>query len=161
MDDANQKTIYDWSLVGVTIQGRVYVSRNASIIFSSTACAANATVNTEDAFNNMTGSSSDSVNQTFLNQTHKGFYVGETPIANNTCRALATFVNDTRQSISESAYFQEILLQDSATNLIYVTIIEPHLAGFDNNSYDFQLIVAESGVKTSPTTYYFFTEIGS
>jgi hypothetical protein len=160
LDDANKMTIYDWSLTGVTIQGRVYVTRNASILFASVTCAANATVNTEDGFNNITGTSVDSINQTFVNSTHKAFYVGATPIANSTCRAIATFVNDTPQSISEAMTFQEILLQDSAANLIYTTIIEPNLSGFDSNTYDFQLIVAESGIKVSPTTYYFFTEIG-
>jgi hypothetical protein len=48
---------------------------------------------------------------------------------------------------------------DSSQRLIYTTIINASVAGYDNMPYDFQIIVPESAVNAS-TTYYFFTELG-
>ena len=56
--------------------------------------------------------------------------------------------------------FQEVLLQDMNSNIIYVGILASNRTGFDNSYYDFQMIVAESAIKSTPTTYYFFTEVG-
>jgi len=159
LDDASGNTIYDWNLTGVNITGQVYATRNSSVAFTGIQCATNATIGTEETFDNMTGSSVDSINQTFSGNTHRSFYVGTTPIANSTCRAIATYVNDTAQTANESNPFQEILLEDADSNLIYTTIINQGMAGFDSALYDFQMIVGESDVKAQPTTYYFFTEI--
>jgi len=161
LDDATGNTIYDWDLTGVTITGEVYATRNSSVSFTGIQCAQDTTVVAEQDFNNMTGTDADSINQTFSGSTHTSFYVGATPVANSTCRAIATYVNDTPQAANESNPFQEILLEDADANLLYVTLIEDAVAGFDTQPYDFQMIVAESDVKSQPTTYYFFTEIGS
>ena len=42
---------------------------------------------------------------------------------------------------------------------MYTAIINDDTNGFDNNNYDFQMIVAESNVKAAPTTYYFYLEL--
>jgi hypothetical protein len=89
---------------------------------------------------------------------HKSFYVSTTHIANSTCRSIATYVNDAKQAVSESAVFQEVLLTDNA-NIVYATLLEDNSIGFDNGRYDFQMIVPEDDTITTPTTYYFYAEI--
>ena len=161
LDDATGKTIYDWTLTGVTLSGKVFATRNASVSFTGVSCVTTPTVAAEDAFDNLTTTASDSINSTFSRTVHKQFFVGNQSITNSTCRAIATYVNDTNQSVSESSLFQEVLLQDPGANLIYTTIIEPHRVGYNSQDYDFQMIVGESSVKAIPTTFYFFAEISS
>ncbi len=161
LDDASGHTIYDWQLTGLTINGQVYATRNGSVTFTGMECAQPATISAEDSFNNMTASAADSIDRTFNRTVHRGFYVGPTPIANSTCPSTATYVNSTAQNASEGDSFQEILLQDAGANVVYTTLLENSTVGFDGNTYDFQMLVGESGVKPTPTTYYFYTEIGS
>ena len=112
LDDATSRSIFDWTLASVT--GEVYASRNASIDWASITCASPSTIIAEDNSLNMSQNNPDTINKTFNNKVHKSFYVGSKLIQNSTCNAIATYVNDTAQSLSESASFQEILLQDSS-----------------------------------------------
>lgn len=161
LDDAAGNTIYDWSFVGVTITGEVYATRNGSTTFTGIQCAQEATIATEEAFNNMTAGDLDSINSTFNYTEHTPFRVGDT-LLNGNCPCTYTYVNDTKQNVTNaSSKFQEILIEDAVANLIYVTLIEDNEPGYDvTRSFDFQMIVAESDTE-SPHTYYFFTEISS
>jgi len=165
LDDASSYRIYDWDLTGVTITGEVYVSRYSAPTFSTVSCADATDVVAEHTFHNMTSSGADNVNKTFNSTAHRAFYVGTQLVTNSTCQSTTTFINSTRQAVSESALFQEILLQDAANHVLYTTLLENDIDGYENattlRTYDFQILVPESDVKSTPTTYYFFTEIGS
>lgn len=161
LDDSNGYTIYDWNLVGVTVTGKVYAARNNNADFTSVVCANASTITTEQTFNNMSGTQVDNINATFNETLHQGFLVGTTTISNSSCPALYTYTNSTGQTASESADWQEVLLQDSSANVIYTTFITSGDPGYNNNNYDFQMIVAESDRKATPTTYYFWTEIST
>jgi hypothetical protein len=156
LQDATNMSIYDWDLAAVS--GEVYASRNNSITWSSIRCAVNATVATEQVQLNITTTKEDSINRTFNNTVHRGFYVGTTLIANSTCRAIATYVNNSRQAAAENASFQEILLDDTQ-RLVYVTLLEQDRQGYNNAPFDFQMIVAESEFNPSPSPYYFWVEL--
>lgn len=161
LKDADGNTLYDWGLSGVTITGQVYATRNDSVDFSAVSCANSTIILAETSFNNMTVSQSDNINNTFSYQNHTSFFVGAQPILPNTCQSTATYINSTSQTVDTNAKFQEVLLQQDNT-LIYTTIIEDGELGYRNDAnYDFQLIVAESPLKSTPTTFYFYTEIGS
>ncbi len=108
----------------------------------------------------MTDGQVDNINGTFNDTGHLTFETGTNTLVNDTCPSAAMFVNDTRQVANSSADFQEILVQDNSDNLVYVALINDDTNGFDNNQYDFEMIVAESNVKSSPTTYYFYLELG-
>jgi len=157
LDDATNATIYDWT--PTIISGEVYASRNSSISWSSIGCVANASVTAEENQLSLTTTKADSINRTFNRTVHRGFYVGTTLIANSSCRSIATYVNNTRQAATESATFQEILLNDSAGRMVYTTLIENDVAGYNNAPFDFQMIVAESDTTAVPSTYYFWAEI--
>jgi hypothetical protein len=157
LDNLNNKTIYDWAVTNV--QGEVYVSRNQSITFGSLACANRANITAEDTILGINSSSDDSINRTFSTTIHRSFVIGGTgTISNSTCYAIATWVNDTVQTASENAAFQEVILSDGR-NLVYTTLLENDRLGFDASTYDFQLIAPDIPDETV-TTYYFYAELG-
>lgn len=158
LDDALNYTIYDWRFT--TITGRVYASRNSSIDWNGIKCANRTTVVNEDVSLNISSDSIDSINSTFNMSIHKRFYAANTLIQNSTCPAIATYVNDSSQVINESSKFQEVLLQDNRSTLVYTTIIDAVTRGYDNNYYDFQMILANDETKQAPTPYYFYVELG-
>jgi hypothetical protein len=156
LDDTSGYSIYDWNLS--SINGEVYVSRNSSVSWSTIGCSTPARIAAEQTVLHHNDTSVDSINKTFNRSVHKSFYVSTTHIANSTCRSIATYVNDAKQAVSESAVFQEVLLTDNA-NIVYATLLEDNSIGFDNGRYDFQMIVPEDDTITTPTTYYFYAEI--
>jgi len=156
--DQSNKSIYDWRFTSIT--GKVYASRNNSVDWSTISCADRSNISTEDSYLNIQQTSIDSINNTFNRSIHKGFYAANRQIQNSTCPSIATFVNDTTQTINESAKFQEVILKDAASRLIFTTIIEGGIKGFDDNPYDFQMIVPNDETIAQPTPYYFFIELG-
>lgn len=157
LDNSAGNTIYNWNLSSIT--GEIYVSRNNTINWPSINCTTTARISAEQTFLNMNGSSVDSINRTFNSTIHRSFYVATTNIQSSTCRSIATYVNDARQTLTENSVFQEVLLSDTYTNIIYATLLNDDTVGFDGSRYDFQLIVPEDDTKTTPTTYYFFAEL--
>ncbi|RME53531.1 hypothetical protein D6783_01790 [Candidatus Woesearchaeota archaeon] len=160
LDDAQGYTIYDWDFGNTTVTGEVYASRNNSVSWASITCANTTIIGQEESALNMTSSEPTSITNTFNETTHESFYVGATLISNSTCPSTFTYINSTRQNVSETADFQEILLQSGST-LVYATIIEDDLTGYRNTTtYDFQMLVGESDIAAAHT-YYFYVELGS
>lgn len=159
LDDADSFTIYDWSL-GTSIDGEVYASTSNTLDFSSIACADTATIGSENTFHNMTAGQVDNINGTFNSTLHSSFVVAGNTIAADTCSAQALFVNDARQAPGSGADFQQILLEENTNELVFVSLLNDNTVGFDGDIYDFQMIVAESSVKSSATPYYFYVELG-
>ncbi|MBD3203362.1 hypothetical protein GF327_03650 [Candidatus Woesearchaeota archaeon] len=163
--DAADYSIYEWTSIGDPT-GEVYITRNDSIEWSNIKCANSTIIDSEQVFLNHSPTSRDNINNTFSNQAHDSFWVGDvTEIQNSTCWGTATWINDSSQTINEDSLFQEILLYDN-TNLIYTTIIEQNLQGYRNDSattYDFQAILPDNALpgSTGQVTYYFYVEIES
>jgi len=156
--DATNKSIFDWTVTSVT--GEVYATRNNTVIdWSNVGCADNTLINTEDTYMNMSLSSPDTINKTFNSTIHRSFYVGTTKILNSSCRAIATYVNGAPQTPSESSVFQEILLKDGSANLVYTTLVNSSTIGYNNQKYDFQMILAENEYQATPTNYYLYVEL--
>ena len=159
LDDANSYSIYDWSL-GV-VAGEVYATRSTqSILWTRINCSNVSHIRQEELAMNHTGPN-DNISTTFNTQSHSGFLVGETSISANSCFSIRTYVNDTPQSTD----FEELVLYDGNNNtngsVIYTTLIENNVRGFNNKDYDFQMIVPENGGATwsSSTAYYFYVEL--
>jgi len=156
--DATNKSIFDWSVTSVT--GEVYATRsNSAIDWTTVSCADSALINNEDIFMNMSLASPDTINKTFNNTIHKSFYVGTTKIQNSTCKSIATYVNGVSQAPTENAVFQEILLKDGSSNIVYTTLVNASTIGYNNQRYDFQMILAENEYNPTPTTYYLYVEL--
>jgi len=162
LSDSNGSTIYDWSLASIT--GRVFSTRNSSSVnWTGIQCANKTWLEWENGQMNHTGLY-DNISVTFNSTNHTSFYVGAVPIANNTCSSLATY----RNSAPQSTYFQEVALTDSSSytsgsggKIVYSTKIEPHVTGFNNQPYDFQMIVPENGAPgyNGITPYYLYVEL--
>lgn len=162
LQNSNNKSIYEWPL-GTSITGEVYISRNSSVNWTVGAitCASNDEMITEQGIFGMSNSATDNINNTFNSTNHTSFNVGSNGINQNTCRAIALWVNDSVQTPSPSAVFQEVTLHDGG-NLVYASLINNDQTGFDNTTrYDFQAIIAENRTAQSGTMYYFYLELGS
>jgi hypothetical protein len=159
LDDSTNKSIYDWTPSVIT--GEIYASRSNDIEWDAISCPLNATIATEMATLQMDENATDNINHTFNISSHRGFYVGTVPVNASTCPAIATFVNNTRQAISENAIFQEVLLEDAAqASIIFTTLLENNRYGFNNQIFDFQIILPNNEFAATPTPYYFYAEIG-
>lgn len=155
--DSSNDTLYDWGQTSTG--GEVYSSRDNSIDWSSLQCANGGSITTEEGVLNMTGSEIDSISNTFNESVHKSFWVGVDQVANSTCPAIATYVNSVPQASGENADFQEILMRDTSNSLVYISIIDQDTIGYNNENFDFQMIVPESEFATTPHTYYFWLEL--
>jgi hypothetical protein len=158
LSDSTGSAIYDWTLATVT--GRIYATRNSSTVTWSSIQCANSTLLEWENLQMNHSSRYDNISATFNTTNHTSFYVGSVSITNNTCPTLATF----RNNAAQSTYFQEVTLTDTAATtgkIIYSTKLEQQTTGFDNNPYDFQMIVPENGLtgNTGVTPYYLYVEL--
>jgi len=156
LDDSSGSTIYDWTLS--TISGEVYATRNSSSIsWSSIGCATQGEVEAEDTTLEQSGD--DKINTTFTKDGSAIEYTvaGET-ITAGSCYATSTFVDNATQS----GEFEETILHDGAS-IVYASVLEDNEDGFDENNYDFQMIVPENASETwdSSIPYYIYVELSS
>jgi len=147
LSDASGNTLFDW--VNAT-DGIVMASRDGSVDFTSISAQNNCTID-ED----LTGTRSDRINNTFTESNNTAFSVGTTSIAAGSACATHTYINSSAQNNN----FEEIILtDDGGTTSIYTTRIEEDLVGFDNQPHDFQMIVPETR-NSSTSTYFFYAEL--
>lgn len=156
--DARGSVIYDWDVATVT--GRVYATRHSSAIaWADIACATTSQLETENVEMSH-NDSNDNVTTTFSGSTHDQFYVGAVNIPSDNCSTLNTYQSNS----SQDTVFEEMALIDTTNNyMVYATILEQDAAGFDGDTYDFQMIVPEKGNagSTVVTTYYMYVELGN
>ncbi|MBN2368114.1 hypothetical protein JXC34_03770 [Candidatus Woesearchaeota archaeon] len=163
LKDADGYSVYEWSSGGDP-DGEVYITRNSSIDWESIQCANQTGIGLEQTELGHGVGSSDNINNTFANYLHSAFEVGTTPIDESSCNVTYTWINDTEQTPSTSAYFQEVLLMDDTMAIVYAVLIDQNMysykddAATDNTRYDFQAIVPDY-VGASVATYYFYVEI--
>lgn len=156
LDDAGGSTIYDWSLTVTT--GRVYATRDSSTIEWNLIGCANRTTNlaTENSALLHNTTAADNLPNTFRYGTHDPFWVAGRNIAQDTCPTLNTYIGN----LTQDDDFEEMALYDS-TSIIYATILENDLAGYDGQTYDFQMLVPENGSQgfSGATAYYLYVEL--
>lgn len=159
LDDAYDNTLFDWSLTNVI--GEIYTTRfGGTINWTGINCSNSTHISNEEKALNHTNKD-DNITRTFDETKHSAFYAGTREILADTCFAVHTYVNSTNQSSN----FEEVVLYDGTNetngNIIYATPLEQDSYGFDNNTYDFQMIVPERGLATwsSSTAYYFYVEL--
>lgn len=154
LDDSSGSTIYDWT--STVTSGRIYATRDSgSIEWSSVNCSNTTQLeaeNTAMSHNN----TYDNITATFSDTTHNPFWVGGVSIGQNECPTLNTYVDNSTQDTD----FEEMALYDG-TSIIYATILENDADGFDENNYDFQMIVPENGANgfSGATAYYIYVEV--
>lgn len=159
LDNGNNRTIFDWSLT--TLVGEVYVTRSSdSINWTGINCSNATHISVEEIALNHTNRD-DNLTKTFNDKTHAGFWAGTSQILANSCFSVNTYVNST----SQQADFEQVVLYDGTNesngNIVYATPLENDVYGYDNQTYDFQMIVPENGLVTwtSSIAYYFYVEL--
>ena len=103
----------------------------------------------------------DGVNETFtlLGSGHNTFYTNNIAFPEGQCRNTQVFSNAGQ---GEDNKFEEVLLYEPTTrSVIFTSLLNEDLLGFDNNPHDFEMLVLENGhqTDTSTTTYYFWVEL--
>ena len=159
LEDASGSTIYNWATTYPN--GEVYATRKETTVsWTNIACANLSHIENENRAINHTNLE-DNITATFSSVVHDIFYVGTSAITSNSCRSVHTYVNSTAQS----SLFEEVLLYDGTDdtngNIVYASLLENNIYGFNNKTYDFQMIIPENGQLgwSSSTAYYFYVEL--
>lgn len=148
-------------------------------------CANYTQIQTLMHIHNHTGTDEDSLNNTFLNGSNwnaTSFYVGETLINDTTvlggtgdCYGVwLNGANGAHQSenwseimLTDQTYENETTGQYAGTpyqiqyDVIFATLVEDSLTGFNGQQYDYQMILPESGLEGNQNNiaYYFYVEL--
>ena len=163
LDDARNWTLYDWNYANA--QGYIFASRINSVTWTNIQCmkfSGNGSlypnVTTEETIMGANAVDVDGVDETFGLAAHSTLTIGTISISANTCNSTYLYVNDTSQTND----FVEVLLTDNSSNnsVVYTTILEQDVHGFNNRTTDFELLVSENGHQNTATTpYYFWVEL--
>jgi hypothetical protein len=183
--DSNDYVMYNWTQISP--RGEIYASTNSTITWTNVMCfnytaiasgAAETGIGTSgpggtEAFGtNLTGleaqyginsSDVDGVNETFnfgggLPGGHHLFYTASRLFTEGECPTTQVYAN----TGPVAAKFTEVLLYEPVTtSVIFTSLLENDMIGFDTATHDFELMVLDNGhgTDTSTTRYYFFVEI--
>ncbi|MGY4884307.1 MAG: hypothetical protein ACP5NZ_01885 [Nanobdellota archaeon] len=176
--DNSDNVMYNWSLASP--EGEIYASTNDSITWASVQCfnfdadgtyigaetpgGTNAHGTNLTLLESMFGIADDDVdgvNETFtlLGSGHNTFYTNNLEFTGGECRNTQVFSNAGQ---GEDDKFEEVLLYEPTTqSVIFTSLLNEDVFGFDNNPHDFEMLVLENGhlTDTSTTTYYFWIEL--
>jgi len=176
--DADDDVLYNWTLASP--QGEVYASTNSSVSWGNIQCfnfTANGTMagtggetpgatsisgknltQLESNFN-MSFDDVDGVNETFTLTNHDSFYTASLQFSADECISARVY-GSTGQGVDQQ--WEEVLLYEPATtSVVFASLLEENMAGFDTNFHDFEMLVLENGHGTDAvvTTYNFFVEM--
>ncbi|MFH1850067.1 MAG: hypothetical protein ABH879_07860 [archaeon] len=171
LDDANNKTMYDWRSASPT--GEIYASNSSSVTWADIECQNLSTnylgdacggspetclnISEIEAGYGANPSGDDGVDETFNVTPGNGptITVGATPLS--LCYWAKLYSNDV---YDHTGTFNETILTVNNTNtLIFASIVNVDQTGFDNGNTDFEMIVLEDGSAAATTNYYFFVEL--
>ena len=153
LSDASGDTIYDWAITVST--GKVYATRDSGTVDWASINCSNSTFSEAENSALAHASVDDNITATFSDTTHTAFAVGSVSISANLCPTLNTYIGNASQDTD----FEEVLLYDG-TYLVYATLLEDDLNGFDGTAYDFQMIVPQNTtIGSGNTPYYVFVEL--
>ena len=178
--DSGDNIMYNWSLASP--KGEIYASTNNSIVWNNVQCfnfdadgtysnlgaevpgATNLHGTNLTILENMFGIPSDSVdgvNETFtlLGAGHNTFYTNNIQFSAGQCRNTQIYTNSGK---GEANKFEEVLLYEPTTSsVIFTSLLNQDILGFDNKPHDFEMLVLENGhgIDTATTTYYFYVEL--
>jgi hypothetical protein len=168
LDDALNNTIYNWALASP--EGEIYASE-APIDFTYGNIFCYDFNMTDDGYSDfntlaeyeallgLEDDDADGIDETFAeSNSYDPFYVASSYL-NSTCPTTQMY---NQSEVSDPDTFQELLLYDNSSNkLVYTSLLEKDALGFNNQYWDFEMIVGENGHNgdTTTTTYYFYVEL--
>ncbi|MBN1543972.1 hypothetical protein JW898_00755 [Candidatus Woesearchaeota archaeon] len=187
LQDASGNAIYDWNIA--TITGELYATKEAPTggsgrfqggipDWTAVTCANSTIVYDEESQFNHTAAEEDSLRNTFKNGNNfnlTSFYAGEKLVTDSTViggeagGCFGAYMN--KNNTDQFTNWQEVMLTDATYedegagdydyDVIYATLLENNVYGFDSRLYDFQILLPEVATDgaTTVTTYYFYIEL--
>ncbi|MFC1705173.1 hypothetical protein ACFLZ6_02500 [Nanoarchaeota archaeon] len=180
LDDSSNYTLYDWSLGDP--EGEIYATNASTVSWAtgnvicwnwSDPVGSELQLTDIEGELGMAADDVDGVNETFtcdmcderaISTTHTNFYVGgqlidgsQTGDGDGPC-PVTNLYNGTHVA---GAHEEVILYEDTQNAIIYTSIIEIDKNGYNNQTWDFEMIVGEDGHNgdTGTTTYFFYVEL--
>jgi hypothetical protein len=169
--------MYNWSLASP--EGQIYASINSSINWDHIQCfnfTAAGTYQNEignggttnlygtnltllESIYNIDSYDVDGVDETFYllgANTHDTFYVNSNQFDEGEC--WNTRINDWTGFGQDNNFEEAIMYEPTTSSVIFATLLDEDLLGFDNRTHDFEMLVLEDGHLTDTTTtiYYFY-----
>ena len=132
LESADGTSMYDWNVD--TVAGEVLATRDLISDWSLINCTNQTQIYQEEARLNISNSSTDGINDTYLNTTHPSFEVAGRTMTG--CRSTLT-----DNSTDEKVVFWNVLLNTDAVTTIYTSLIDDEEIGFNGTATDFQLLV--------------------
>lgn len=178
--DNGDNVMYNWSLSSP--EGEIFASTNNSILWNHIQCFNFTSTGTYQDESGNGGSTNlygtnltqleetygieyndlDGVDETFYligPGTHNTFYVNANEFQEGECYNTRIF---DYSGAGQDNNFEEILLYEPVTSsVVFASILNENVLGFDNRSHDFEMIVLENGhnTDTNTTTYYFYAVV--
>lgn len=178
--DADDNQMYNWTLASP--EGEIYASTSSSISWENIQClnySSDGTLSDESGNGGTTSQHGtnltqlealfgiepddvDGINETFTllgAGTHDLFYTSNFEFSEGECRSTRVFSS---AGMGENDKFEEVLLYEPTTqSVIFTSLIDEDVLGFDGRTHDFEMLVLEDGhgTDTSTTTYYFYVEL--
>jgi hypothetical protein len=169
LDDAQNWTMYHW--VGITYpEGEIYAANNSVTNWGAVMCmnlsgtqpGFNCTGADEECLNitelesyfGMDSTDADGFDETF-NTTQPEIMIGTKTLYN--CSKTNLYINDSIQT--DTNWNETILTINNTGTVIFAGIIQNDMWGYSNQTWDFQLMLAEDGSNPAPTTYYMYVEL--
>ncbi len=180
LSDSSNNTLYNWTMTSP--EGVIMASINDTIYWNNIQCfnysasgsyiaelqGGGATnqygtnlTQLEDEFN-LEPQDIDGVDETFTLQgagTHDVFYINNNEFSEGECMNTRIFGSGGSQNNGE---FEEVILYEpSSYSVVFASLLNENLMGFNDKTHDFQLMVLEDGHNgdVTTTTYYFYTEM--
>ena len=181
LSDGSDHVLYNWTQASPT--GEVYASTNSTIYWSNIQCfnytakgnytseAGNGgttdlygtnLTQLETTFGINSSTDVDGVNSTFNligPGTHNLFYTANKQFSSGQCPN--TRIYDSSGG-GVNNHFEEVLLYEPvSSSVVFTSLLNKDVMGFDNKAHDFEMLVLENGhgTDTSTTPYYFYVEI--
>jgi hypothetical protein len=168
LDDASNFSMYQWSNID-GLGGNIYATQASPVTWTSVICAnISANMNKSgcggvaqtagDCLNitemytkyGMNSNDGDGVDKTFTGTNN---IVIDT-ITLSSCPATKLYENDTSQSVH---WNETLLVANNTEDLIFAVNTEDDIWGFNNRTWDFQMLVGEN--EGAGMTYYFYVEL--
>lgn len=169
LDDAQNWTMYHWESITYP-EGDVYAANDTVTNWGAAMCmnlssnqpGFNCTGQNEECLNvteietffGMDPTDADGIDETF-NTTLDMIMIGTKPLYN--CSKTNLYINDSAQT--QNDWNETILTVNNSGIVIFTGIIQDDMWGYNNQTWDFQLMVADDGNNPQPTIYYMYVEL--
>ncbi|MCW8966568.1 MAG: hypothetical protein OQK82_07780 [Candidatus Pacearchaeota archaeon] len=157
LSDSADNVMYNWS--ALSPEGEIYASTSDSVNWGGIECF-NFTSEGEslESYFGILSDDVDGVDETFsYSNGHDLFYTNNIAFEEGVCMSTQLYDNS---GGGVDDYFEEVLLWDGG-DVVFASLLEDDVLGFDGRGHDFEILVLEDGHgdNNEVTDYYFYVEL--